>query len=362
MRHYYFVVAMLASAILVGCGGGGAGDQSSKIKFSSQVSFGDSLSDVGTYAVGTITTLGGGGQYTINGTGKNWTELMAAQFGLAAPCAAETGLNGNALYGFSVPVVDHPGCTSYAQGGARVTNPVGPGNALLGGANAILGQLTVPITTQIDHHLAAVGSFSGSDIVFVMAGANDVLMQYATYGATVTLNPGSAVVAATTAVTAMATAATELTGDINTKIIGNGAKYVVVVNMPDVSSTPFGAAQEASAPGSKAFINTLVTTFNSQLQTGLANNAKVLFVDAYTIHRDEISNPVNYGLTNVTTPACNLAASSNPIGSALMCNSGNLNAGVNSYYLFADSVHPTPFGYSLLARLVSKEMLIRGWL
>ena len=364
MRQYHFAAALLVAVFLAGCGGGGSGgNQAPKVSFTSQVTFGDSLSDVGTYAVGTITALGGGGQYTINGTGKNWTELMAAQLGLPAPCAAQTGLNGSAANGFSVPVVNHPGCTDYAQGGARVTNPVGPGNALLGGANAILGQLTVPITTQIDNHLAAVGGkFSGSEIVFTMAGANDVFIQLATYAATVTASPTSAPAAATAAVTAMATAATELAGYVNAKIIGNGARYVVVVNMPDVSSTPFATAQEAAAPGTKAFISTLVTTFNSQLQTLLASNPNVLFVDAYTVHRDEVTNPAAYSLSNVTTPACNLTAATNPIGSSLMCNAGNLSPGVDSNYLFSDTVHPTPYGYLLLARLVSKDMLVKGWL
>jgi outer membrane lipase/esterase len=364
MRQYNFAAALLVASFLAGCSGGGAGDQSPKIHFTSQVSFGDSLSDVGTYKVGTVAALGGG-QYTINGaSSKNWTELMAAQLGLAAPCAAQTGLNGDPAQGFSVAPTNHTGCTGYAQGGARVTNPVGPGNALLGAPYSTLGQLTVPITTQIDNHLAAVvgGQFSGSEIVFVMAGANDALMQLATYGATVAASPASATAAATAAITAMGTAATELTGYINTKIIGKGAKYVVVINMPDVSSTPFAATKEAAAPGTKAFINTLVTTFNSQLQTGLANNANVLFVDAYTIHRDEVNNPAMYGLTNTDTPACNLTAPSpNALGSSLVCNASNVNPGTD-HYLFADDVHPTPYGYLLLARLVSKEMLTKGWL
>lgn len=183
MRQPKLVLATLAASVLVACGGGSpsAGDQTTKVKFTSMVSFGDSLSDVGTYAVGTVKTLGGG-KYTINGdntavnatlTGKNWTELMAAQFSLAAPCPAQTGLNGTASLGFSVAVVNHTGCLSYAQGGARVTNPVGPGNALTGSA---LGALTVPVTTQIQNHLATTGgTFSGNEIVFVMAGGNDAL-------------------------------------------------------------------------------------------------------------------------------------------------------------------------------------------
>ncbi|HEV7814522.1 MAG TPA: esterase [Janthinobacterium sp.] len=183
MRQTTLVLTLLTASILSACGGGSAtpGDQTLKVQFASEVSFGDSLSDVGSYAVGTVKALGGG-KFTINGdntainptlTGKNWTELMAAQFSLPAPCPAQTGLTGDASQGFSVPVVNHAGCFSYAQGGARVTNPVGPGNALAGSP---LGALTVPVSTQIQNHLAAVGGkFSGKEIVFVMAGGNDTL-------------------------------------------------------------------------------------------------------------------------------------------------------------------------------------------
>jgi phospholipase/lecithinase/hemolysin len=181
MRYTTMALALLSASILSACGGSSAGDQALKVTFASQVSFGDSLSDIGTYAVGTIKALGGG-KYTINGdntsvnaalTGKNWSELVAAQLGVSAPCPAQTGLNGNASQGFSVAVENHAGCYSYAQGGARVTNPVGPGNILTGSA---LGALTVPVTTQMDNHLAAVGGkFTGKEAVFVMAGGNDLL-------------------------------------------------------------------------------------------------------------------------------------------------------------------------------------------
>jgi outer membrane lipase/esterase len=73
-----------------------------------------------------------------------------------------------------------------------------------------------------------------------------------------------------------------------------------------------------------------------------------------------VSNPAAYGLTNSTTPAC----APNPLdGSSLVCNGGNTLAGVDvSRYLFADSVHPTPYGYSLAARHIAAQMMIKGWL
>jgi outer membrane lipase/esterase len=170
MRSINLGLALLVAAALSACGG-----SDRPAKYSAQIIFGDSLSDVGTHAVGTVASIGGG-KYTINGdntavnaalTGKNWTELMAMQLGLAPPCAAQTGLDGDASLGFSVPVVDHPGCLSYAQGGARVTDPVGPGNQLTG---SVLGQLTVPVTTQVARHLALSGDQFGADqVVFMLA-------------------------------------------------------------------------------------------------------------------------------------------------------------------------------------------------
>jgi len=196
------LIGLLAAAVLSACGGGndvsvGAAPPPTtptaptvpidpvavKPSFGAQISFGDSLSDVGTYAVGTVKALGGG-LFTINGdntaldpalTGLNWTAVLAARLKLPAPCAAQTGLDGDASLGFAVPVENHAGCLGYAQGGARVTNPVGPSNKLTGSA---LGALTVPVATQIANHLAVSGGkFKADDMVLVMAGGNDVLFQ-----------------------------------------------------------------------------------------------------------------------------------------------------------------------------------------
>ena len=80
MRQFKFPALLLAATTLAGCGG--SSDHASKVKFNSQVSFGDSWSDVGTYAVGQVAALKGG-KYTINDVGadgknaaKYWTEVM----------------------------------------------------------------------------------------------------------------------------------------------------------------------------------------------------------------------------------------------------------------------------------------------
>ncbi len=467
MRQTKYSLAILtAVAILAGCGGSGSstGDQTLKVKYSAQVSFGDSLSDVGTYAVGTVKALGGG-KFNINGnnvsvnptlTGKNWTELVAAQLGLPAPCAAQTGLNGLASQGFAVPVVNHSGCYGYGQGGARVTNPVGPGNALTGSP---LGALTVPVATQIQNHLAAVGGkFKGDELVFVMAGGNDALTQLAqlsagataagqaagaaagaqTFGTTLTgllasgatnpataaqaiglalqtesaraghtdatvvgaavgaaaIQPGNSAVASPAvygpmvataqtaatsagsaagakagadyaaangpkAVVALATAGAELVALVKNQILANGATHVVVNNLPDLGTTPSSLSQSADT---QSLINAMVKAFNDQLNTGLASEPRVVLVDVFAVSHDQATNPGPYGLTNVKDMACDLSVAKNPLQSSLACNASNLVAGDVSHYQFADSVHPTPFGYWLLARYVSERLVVKGWM
>ena len=349
--------------VLAACGGGGDGDQSPRVRYSSVVSFGDSLSDVGSYGTATLKAVTGGGKYTVNAADStNWTELIAAAAGTPAPCPAQTGLESSGpLAAFAEATANHAGCYGYAQGGARVTNPVGVANKgliALGDTSGYVGQLTDPVINQINRHLAttASGTFSGTELVTMLAGANDLFINLATFAATVGAG-GDATVAGGAAVTAMGTAGAELAGYIKALIVAKGAKHVVVVTLPDVSQTPFGYSQPASV---QALINTMATTFNSQLTSGLAGTSGVLIVDAYTQGRLQTASPVQYGVTNTTVPACDLTKTAFP--SALVCSASTLIAGDVSHYGFADSVHPSPYTYRLLAQYVTDQMLKAGWL
>ena len=456
MRHTKLALAMLTAAVLAACGGTSpeGGDQTQKLTFTQQVSFGDSLSDVGTYAVGAVKQAGGG-KFTINGdatsknpelTGKIWVEYLAAELKLPAPCAAQTGLMGNAAQGFSVPVVQNLSCFNYAQGGSRVTNPVGPGNPAAGSP---IGETTVPLVTQVANHLARTGNkFSGTELVTVLSGGNDVLMQLSalstaataagntagaqTFATSLTMQlaagatnpqtaaqaigaaiatesarpgsssqtivaaavgaaaiqPGNAAVAqaavygpmvakaqadATAAgakagadyaaangprlVQELGAAGAQMAALVKNEILAKGAKYVIVANLPDVASTPAGKSKSADI---QALITAMVNAFNTQLKTGLGGeDPRVLYVDLYAVSNDQVKNPGPYGLTNVTTPACG----PNPLGTtSLICTSSNTVAGDVSHYMFADDIHPTPFENNLIARLVLKEMAVKGWL
>lgn len=352
MKSFKHWIGSAAAALLLAACGGGDDDQTPRVAFTRMVSFGDSLSDVGTYDVSTIAAVGGG-KYNINGAGgNNWTELIAAQVGVGAPCAAQTGLN-SIIPGIpAVPEANHADCFSYAQGGARVTNPVGPQNIATYPASpdGALGQLTKPLVEQINRHLAATGgSFAGTELVTVLAGGNDVFMNLGAVGA--------GLMTPTDAVTAMGVAGAEMAGYINALIVGRGARHVVVVNLPDVSQTPFGYSVDVATQG---LINLMVTTYNAQLAAGLAGTQGVLLVDAYTQGQHQTANPARYGVTNNTVPACNFAVML--FASSLVCTTQTLIAGDVSGYQFADAVHPSPLGYRLLAQFIATRMAQAGWL
>ena len=387
-KFHVLTTAVAAAAFLAGCGGNDAGDQSPNVAFTQMVNFGDSLSDVGTYDVGVV-KLAGGGHYSINGvdaTGllhTNWTEFLAATLQITQPCAAETGLTPVAPFvqtvGDETPTFHDAStggtCLNYAQGGSRVIQPVGPGNAALLNpavpstySNA-LGQLTVPVVTQINNYLLHNGgTFNSNQLVTVLAGGNDLFIDVATFQAEVA-GGEDATQAATEAVTAMATAGGQLAQLVNTEILAKGATHVVVVNIPDVSLTPFAIGAEATSPGAQALVKQMTQAFNQQLQAGLTAGSSLLYVDAFTASEDQATNPAQYGLTNVTTPACDPTKAS----SSLVCTDATLIAALTpstagapaaaaNTYEYADTVHPTPYGYRLLSELVGEQLAIKGWL
>jgi phospholipase/lecithinase/hemolysin len=351
------------------------------------VAFGDSLSDVGTYKVGTVAAVGGG-KWTVNSsTARNWTELVAARAGTGTLCAAQTGLLPNIPGLTGAAVTNVAGCTSYAQGSARVSHPIGPNSVALQGApfnQTTLGLMATPLATQLSRHLAINGgAYSGHELVTVQAGGNDLFMNFAgvanaaaggstAVGAALAAGWSASVqnavaaggstatdAAVNAALTAMGQAGAELAALIKTQLLAKGARYVVVSNLPDVSLTPFALGLDASSRG---LIRAMVTTFNDQLAAGLSGTS-VLLVDAYTRGQAQAANPGTFGLGNITSPACSTTSPANPLqGSSLACTTASLVTPDISGYLYADSVHPTPLGYELFAQFVIERMEAADWL
>lgn len=342
------------TAGLVGCGG-----DTTTYTYNRLVVFGDSLSDVGSYRTAGLMAAfpQGAGKYTINSpTSTIWVENLAAKLGVAAPCAAQTGLESTGpSQSFAEPMASHSGCYGYAQGGARVTAPVGPGNKLLPAPSGYMGNLTVPVATQMDNHLA-VSNYTNHDLVTVLAGANDVFMQLAGLTA-MTTTPAAAI-------TAMELAADELVAAVMTKVVAKGPSRIIVANIPDISLTPFGISL---GPTTQALIVQMVQAFNARLSTGVGNNGnRIVLVDLFTQSQKQAATPAGYGLSNVTAQACNPDPAINPVKS-IGCNDASTPSKMigtetaASTYQYADDVHPTPYGHKLLSDKVWTDMGVRHW-
>ena len=390
--------ALLGSVLLAACGGDDVtvpgttpptGAPTAKGNFTSLVSFGDSLSDQGSYAPATSLSGNGqapflGGKFTVNldhNGGTIWVENLATTLGLAV-FPAEMGFAGQSVkcpVKFVVPAAAAL-CTSYGQGGSRVTNPAGIGNN--GGA----GALTVPMVKQIDNHLAAFGGkFNATDLIVVWGGNNDVFVQFGAFGAAAAAIQADAMAgkigadeankrlydAQTAAQEGMKRAAQELTGYVRDKILAKGGKYVTVFNLPDSSLTPFGSTLPVDARG---VLTTLVDTFNLWLRDGLGGQP-VKLVDQNTAGKAVYANPGQYGLTVNTVPTCDATAISAITGgavtdgSSLFCNGTpgvgyyGLRAGANvDTWQFADGVHPTPGGHKVISDYVTSQLRAFGWI
>lgn len=348
MKTKYVLTAALL-ALLSACNGDDDDDDDDEASTTRMVVFGDNYSDMGTYAVGAVAEAGGG-KFTINGDGERlWVQTVASALGVSeGVCAAQTGLQGDASLGYSVPVENHDECFNYAQGGARVTEPIGFRNAALGDP---LGALTVPVNQQIDHFLSVHGSFQPDDTVFVYAGINDILWNLDSIA-----NDELTEDAAYAAVEA---AAAELGEEINT-IMANGAQKVVVFGLPDVSLTP-----ELWLSGIKAqeVANVMVRRFNNVLYNGTVSKLnEVLWISLFYESQAQFEDPASYGLTNVEQVACNLDPEVNPLESVLICTDATLQPDVDpGSYLWAGTLHMTPYGQSLMASQVIDRLMDRGW-
>ena len=406
--------------LLAACGGGS--EQAAKVTYSSVVSFGDSLSDPGAYKVGQIAAVGG--MFTVNGiTGAIgastapsyvWPQLVAAAIVGTPSCAARVG--------FAGAVAPVPGCTNYAQGGSRVTDANGSGHStgaltepvvtqiqnflalpanggkfkgtelvtVQGGANDLFVQgdafktsfmnavvtrlvLGAPsanqaaVQTAVQTAVAAQVAADASSAVIIgaaitAAATHAVANSYnnpVAFGAAA--DQGAALVAlasndATPAALAGVTLAAKELADAVKSIVSSGAKRVVVMNIPDASQAP-GTTSEAR-PLTVAMLN----AFNSKLKSELTGANSVLLLDVFTENQKQFATPAQFGLTNVKDKVCKVDSVTNPTGSSLFCNSSNVIAGDTSRYLFADGVHPTPYGHKLLAQFVTKELVLAGWL
>jgi len=150
------------------------------------------------------------------------------------------------------------------------------------------------------------------------------------------------------------------------RIMGKGATRVVVLNLPELSETPFGKSPEAAPV--RPLIAGMVQLFNGVLAAGLHGTGATL-LDLHAEFMRVIENPHAFLVREINVPACDaakIAAITNGLeqsGSSLFCSRQTLlQNGAAITYLFADSVHPTTLGHLIVTRFVLIEVWKQGLL
>jgi phospholipase/lecithinase/hemolysin len=330
-----------------------------------------------------------------------WTERIAALLGTPQLC------NFFKSTGTSFIPNSVTGCTSFAVGGGRINNF----NPLTGAGNS---PLSIPFQFQT---ASAAGNYKSSDLFLVAGGGNDAAdlvtaylaagtdggVSFARMAGTLlppaTLNPllaGGPTGLAQAGGLYMVALADMFYGSIKTTALDKGAEKVAVLNMPGITNTPRfqmalagvaaaygGGTAGATARGqAEALFKSWVEAFNAKLATNVAGEKRIVLVDFYTAFNDQLANPAQYGLTNVTTPACPpvrdaqgqlILSGGLPTYNFQTCTASALSAmtpppgatgGTNWWqtYAFSDGFHPSPLSYQLLSQLVAKSLATAGWL
>ena len=277
--------------------------------FSQLYIFGDSLSDVGNLSQTTFNLIPpppyAPGRLS---NGPLWVDYLATDLGLTINLSND-----------------------FAFAGARTDNL----NGLSPLFPAPFNQpgLLPGLQQQIDRFVATSPAADPNALYILWAGANDYL------------DPNL-----TDPLGTVQSAVTNISQDI-TRLVRVGAKNILVPNLPNLGQLPLINLDPQRAAG----LNTVSSLHNAGLTqslTGLSSlfgpDVKLIGLDINTLFNQAVTNPSQFGLTNVTN-ACFAASpvlSTPPAtaGSAPPCNNPN-------EFLWWDGFHPTTAGHQVISDL-----------
>ncbi len=402
-RAFLGLSALSTLLALSACGGGNdtaPSDAPQAVRTTAVKVVGDSLSDGGTF----------GAKATIQAADllqtHLWVDLVTRDLGLAPLCPryvapAATGL----------PVLNAalPFCTNHAVGGGVIHVP---GTGLVG---PLPFSIAFAIETQL-RDLNRLAPFEAEDVVLADGGGNDAALLFSRY---LEAREGSstawlallneqltasawqrAVLGGPTAWPqagheAMMALADRWVGLLQSLALEQGARRVVVLTVPNVARTPrlralasaaaltlarqqgLSAADEAAWAASQSIAmvglaGQWVAAFNARVQTRLADDPRVAFVDFYALLNVWIDDPSAHGFGNAQDPACPITSvDARGIASydIATCTQAALDAnpppgktaGWWSTHVFADHFHGTPRVNQRLADEALRVMRARGW-
>jgi phospholipase/lecithinase/hemolysin len=368
-------LSLLASAVLVACGGGD--DDAPPV--ASVQTFGDSLADAGTFD---------GVRATIQGANsKVYPELVAAAYGRDSDC------NYFVFTGSSFAPNPTAGCNNYAVGGGRIN----------GASSGLSAADPRNVGVQLDAATAG-GNFAADDLLLIDGGGNDAADLVGAFLAAQQGSPTgyltilgqllspAEVAQATQSATDlgaagslyMAALADRMTDLIRTKALAKGAERVAVLNLPAITLTPrfqmvlmgvemqAGRATRLQLEG--LFNGLWIDAYNARLKKNFQGSSSVTVIDANAAFVAWVANPAAYGLTNATNTACpatGVGSDGLPTYSFPTCTESALAAappagatGATWFqsWLFSDGFHPSQKGHQLVTEVITSRLKAVGWL
>ncbi len=303
-------VAAAAVALLAACGG--STERVDPFEPARLLSFGDESSVV----------TSDGRQYTVNAidsttglplcqTNPNWVVYLATQIGLVFPECNPAALAS-------------PPSRLFAAAGAKVADLPG----------------------QIDAKLAA-DAFTGTDLVTMLIGVNDVLEQYALFSGSYTGTSAQREVLRAALTAELEMRGAELAAQVN-RVANLGAK-VIVSTIPDLGLSPFAIAEEAASPGRARLLTDLSADFNTAMRVTIENNGRKIGL----VTADDLVRRVANGsgsFTDFERAACAVALPD--------CTTSTLVSGGDArLWLWADSLNLSAGGHEDLGQLA--EVIVR---
>jgi hypothetical protein len=237
LRSTVLRAALLLTAVLLNACGGG--EQVQKFQPARLIAFGDETS--------VIENVSGDADDPNGVNGRKYSVNYKADAATVRDCAA-------------FPIWTQRIAASYGLVFAQC-NPTAVATPT-GVIRAVPNAKSGDVKTQVDNFLLA-SSFTGTDLVTVLAGEHDVLEQYAAVKA------GTSTEAQATGV--LEQAGTDLAGQVN-RIAELGGK-VLISTIPDVGLTPFAIAEGTT---NAALLTRLTGRFNSKLRVNLTNDGRMI--------------------------------------------------------------------------------------
>ena len=283
--------------------------------FTQMYVFGDSLSDTGNVFNATLQATGVGSPPPpyFNGrfsNGENWIDYLSKDLVLKPTPYTEISPTNSPNQGIN-----------FAFGGATT------------GTENTINPNFIGLQQQIGLFTSLIPSNQTADpnaLYVLWAGANDYLPTQST-----TFTP----------FTTPETTIGNLSFALST-LAALGAKNFLVANLPDLGSLPLTSTTPISDN-----LNTLVSLHNTSLTATLNtfsqapdSDLNIKLLDVNSLFKNAISNPAQFGFTNVTDACIN----------NLNCVFGG--STVQNQYLFWDNIHPTTVTHQEIAKLAFKEL------